>query len=59
MAGLVFGVPDENDPTLSHRQIAAMQQNLRGIEREADTYGMRFFPVHSAREGADKVVQYA
>jgi len=59
MAGLVFGVPDENDPTLSYRQIAAMQQNLRGIEREADTYGMRFLPVHNAQEGAEKVVQYA
>lgn len=54
-----LGVPDENDPTLSYRQIAAMQQNLRGIEREADTYGMRFLPVHNAQEGAEKVVQYA
>ena len=59
MAALVFGVPDKNDPTLSYRQIDAMQRNLREIEREADTYDMRFFPVHNAQEGADKVIAYA
>lgn len=59
MAALVFGVPHQDDPTLSYRQITAMQRNLSEIEREADTYHMRFFPVHSAEEGADKVIEHA
>ncbi|KKB62416.1 hypothetical protein WM40_17410 [Robbsia andropogonis] len=58
-AGLIFGVPSEEDPTLSGRQIDAMRRNIREIEQEADTYHMRFFPVASAQLGAQKVIEYA
>ncbi|MBO4122739.1 hypothetical protein J5T34_18585 [Cupriavidus gilardii] len=58
-AGLIFGVPSDDDPTLSSRQIDAMRRNLREIEQEADTYQMRFFAVTSAQAGADKLLEHA
>lgn len=58
-AGLIFGVPSDDDPTLSARQVDAMRRNLREIEQEADTYQMHFFPVNSAQLGAQKVLEHA
>ncbi|WP_257757870.1 hypothetical protein [Burkholderia glumae] len=58
-AGLIFGVPREDDPTLSNRQIETMKANLEEIEREADSYQMRFFPVISAEIGAEIVLSHA
>ncbi|WP_257813061.1 hypothetical protein [Burkholderia glumae] len=57
-AGLIFGVPSPDDPTLSDRQIDAMNRNLRGIEQEADKYHMRFFAVSTAQAGAEKVLEH-
>lgn len=58
-AGLIFGVPNQDDPTLSDRQIDAMNRNLKEIEQEADTYRMRFFAVSTAQAGAEKVLEHA
>ncbi|MGO4151388.1 hypothetical protein [Cupriavidus sp. YAF13] len=59
LAGLIFGAPSEDDPTLSTRQIDAMRRNLREIEQEADSYDMRFFPVATAQAGATRVIEFA
>jgi hypothetical protein len=59
LAGLIFGTPSEDDPTLSPRQIDAMRRNLKEIEQEADTYKMKFFPVTTAQAGAETLIAYA
>lgn len=59
LAALIFGTPSAEDPTLSPRQIDAMRRNLDEIEREADSYEMRFFAVASVQAGADRVLELA
>ncbi len=55
---LIIGRPAKQDPTLSKRQQASMETNLFEIEQEADSYEMRVFPVTSAEQGGEKVLQY-
>ncbi|WP_155625416.1 hypothetical protein [Burkholderia vietnamiensis] len=59
LSGLIFGVPSDDDPTLSNRQIDALRRNLKELEQEADTYQMRFFSVTTSQAGADTVLEYA
>ncbi|WP_429499475.1 hypothetical protein ACQUFY_21620 [Robbsia andropogonis] len=59
VAGLIFGVPSADDPTLSNRQLDAMKRTLDEIEREADKNNMLFFPVVTAQAGAEKLIEYA
>jgi len=56
---LVWAVPELNDPMLGERQREAIQRNRDEIEREADKYEMRFFPVANAEHGAGKLLQMA
>lgn len=58
-AGLIMAAPRSDDPTLSSRQTNALRRNLQEIEREADSYNMRFFPVTSVPEGASRLIEFA
>lgn len=58
-AALIFGTPSQDDPTLSPRQVDAMQRNLTEIEKEADSYSMRFVSVTTAQAGAERVIEFA
>lgn len=58
-AALLFAAPRQDDPTLSTRQLEAARRNLAEIEREADSYKMRFVPVTSAVAGAEALVELA
>lgn len=58
-AALVFAAPRLDDPTLSRQQVDALRRNLHEIEREADSYAMRFNPVNSIEAGAERVLAYA
>lgn len=55
---LIVGRPLSDDPTLSQRQRASLEENIREIELEADSYEMRLFPVFSAEQGARKILEY-
>lgn len=59
LAALIFATPREDDPTLSGKQISAVRRNLKEIELEADKNEMRFIPVTTAEEGAQKVIEFA
>ncbi len=59
LAALIFATPRLDDPTLSGKQIIALRRNLSEIEREADGHNMRFIPVNSIDEGADRVIEHA
>lgn len=59
IAALVCATPRLDDPTLSPAQIESLRRNLAEIEREADSYKMRFHPVTSVVDGAEHVLQYA
>ncbi len=56
IAALLFAAPRQDDPTLSTRQLDAARRNLNEIEREADSYKMRFLPVTSAASGAEALI---
>lgn len=58
-AGLVVASPRLDDVTLSIRQREAARRNLDEIEREADSYEMRFFPVISVPEAGNIVIEHA
>ncbi|HIE55347.1 MAG TPA: hypothetical protein EYP90_09245 [Chromatiaceae bacterium] len=57
-ACLIIGHPEKQDPTLSRQQQASLEANLAEIEREADSCDMRMFPVSSAEQGGEKILQY-
>lgn len=59
IAALVCAAPRQDDPTLSRGQADTLRRNLAEMEREADTYHMRFDPVTTVIDGADRVMQYA
>lgn len=59
LAGLVVGVPSEEDPTLSGKQLTALRNNIAEIKREADENHMRLFPVTTAAAGAARVIEFA
>ncbi|MGE0049449.1 MAG: hypothetical protein AB7T01_11035 [Acidithiobacillus sp.] len=58
-AALIFGVPRLDDPTFSANMVLSIQNNILEIERQADDAEMRFYPVNSAAEGAEKVLRLA
>lgn len=58
-AALITAVPRLDDPTLGTKQRKSLEENVNEIEREADSQNMRFVPVSSATEGANKVLEYA
>ncbi len=58
-AALIFGVPNEEDPTIGSSQRATLRRNIHEIEMQADHFELRFFPVHSVNEAADKVISLA
>ena len=58
-AGLIFGVPNAEDPTINPAQKNILLANIDEIEHQADRFEMQFVPVLSADEGALKVLQYA
>ncbi len=54
---LIAAVPRDDDPTLGRAQRERLADNKREIEREADAVQMRWFPVHTADSGAEKVLE--
>ena len=56
-AGLISAEPRDDDPTLGTRELEALKQNKLEIEREADDVLMRFIPVNTAAEAANKVLE--
>ena len=55
---LIWAVPRLDDATLSPRQLAQTQANTQEIEREADPHRIRLLPVHTAEEGAARLLEY-
>lgn len=58
-AALITAVPRLDDPTLGSKQKKVLEANIYEIEREADSQNMRFIPVNTSLEGANKVLEYA
>lgn len=55
---LIWAVPRTDDATLSKRQQAQTLTNTKEIEREADPHHIRILPVHTAQEGAARLLEY-
>jgi hypothetical protein len=58
-AGLIMAAPHLDDITLSKKQREAARRNLAEIESEADSYQMRFFPVHTVPQAGEALIQIA
>lgn len=58
-AALITAVPRQDDATLGEKQRANARANEQEIEREADASHIRLYPVHTAQEAADRMVQLA
>lgn len=56
---LIWAVPRIDDATLTTRQQEQIKINTGEIEREADPHGIRLLPVHTAYEGASKLLDFA
>lgn len=56
---LLWAVPRPDDATLGQKQQANAADNIREIEREADPHHIRLLPVHTAQEGATRLLEYA
>lgn len=56
-AALIAAVPRDDDPTLGPKQREALQRNKAEIEREADAVGTRWHAVHTAAQGAQRVIE--
>jgi hypothetical protein len=56
-AGLISAVPRDDDPTLGVRELESLKQNRLEIEREADDVSMRFIPVTTVVDAANKVLE--
>ncbi|SMF93965.1 hypothetical protein SAMN02949497_1261 [Methylomagnum ishizawai] len=59
MAALILASPRQDDAILSPKQRESLDKILREIEREADSYEMRFIPVTTVRDGASRVIEFA
>jgi hypothetical protein len=59
VAALIFGVPREDDPTLSDRARRSIQADISEIEMEADSYGLRFLPMTTVDAAAQEVISRA
>lgn len=58
-AALIAAVPREDDATLGSKQREQLRANRIEIEREADAVDLRWFAVHSALQGAERVIEIA
>ena len=58
-AGLISAISRADDATLGERQREAVTTARSEIEAEADAWGIRYFPVTTASEGADRLLQLA
>lgn len=58
-AALITAIPRQDDATLGEKQRANAKANERSIEQEADAAGIRLYPVCSAAEGAQRLIQAA
>lgn len=56
---LITAIPRQDDATLGEKQRFQAKINEREIEREADAVDIRLLPVHTAEEGAEKLIEYA
>jgi hypothetical protein len=58
-AALIAAVPREDDATLGTKQREQLRANSIEIEREADAVNLRWFAVHTAHQGAERVIELA
>lgn len=58
-AALIAAAPRQDDPTLGSKQRDQLRVNQIEIEREADAVDMRWYPAHSATEGATRLIAVA
>jgi hypothetical protein len=58
-AALIAAVPREDDATLGSKQREQLRANSIEIEREADAVNLRWFAVHSPKQGAERVIEIA
>lgn len=58
-AALIAAVPREDDATLGSKQREQLRANRIEIEREADAVNLRWFAVHTAMQGAERVIEIA
>lgn len=58
-AALIAAVPHEDDATLGSKQREQLRANRIEIEREANAVDLRWFAVHSAFQGAKRVIEIA
>lgn len=56
---LIWAIPRLDDATLSPRQLEQTRTNTQEIEREADPHRIRLLPVHTAEEGAARLLGLA
>lgn len=57
--GLITAIPRIDDPSIGSRQREQLKSNQADIEREADDARIRLYPVHSATEGAERLIALA
>lgn len=57
IAALIAAVPREDDATLGSKQREQLKANKIEIESEADSVGLRWYPVHNASDGADRLIE--
>lgn len=58
-AALIAAVPREDDATLGTKQREQLRVNKIEIESEADSVGLRWYHVHTASDGATRLVELA
>jgi hypothetical protein len=58
-AALIAAVPREDDATLGSKQREQLRANSIEIEREADAVSLRWFAVHTAMQGAERLIEIA
>lgn len=58
-AALITAVPRQDDATLGERQRQQIKVNEREILQEADASSIRLLPVHTAEEGAERLIAAA
>jgi hypothetical protein len=56
-AALIAAVPRNDDATLGSRQRDQLRANQIEIEQEADAVSLRWFAVHAARQGAERLIE--
>lgn len=59
LAALITAVPRDDDPTLGVKQREALRANKIDIEREADEVRMHLYPVTSALQAAERLLEIA